>query len=371
MSVSRNSITRLDASQFRRDAETGFLFAPVQPTRAGVFVYQDSSGKTVRELRDDADVFDPVSLATLENAVITNSHPPEMVNADNVEKYQVGNTFGPHRRADDGLHTRTDAVVRDSKAIADIDRGKQEVSCGYRCDVIDEPGIHPVHGEYDRKQTNIRYNHLAIEWRGRAGSGARLRTDSEQYRFDAWEIPADNDNNKEAPMSEQKPEVQETKTDALQEQIKKVVELEQKLDSVTAERDKLQGAVEGLQSQLEEAQKFDKDAAVNARIALIKQAEAHLPQDFKFDGLTDEQIKSEVIKAKMPESKLDGYSAERIDGMYEVVLNAPAPKQERTDSFTKANEIYQNAERTDAHKQSADAYAAMVAKKANKWKEGK
>ena len=75
MSVSRNSITRLDASQFRRDAETGFLFAPVQPTRAGVFVYQDSSGKTVRELRDDADVFDPASLATLENAVITNSHP--------------------------------------------------------------------------------------------------------------------------------------------------------------------------------------------------------------------------------------------------------------------------------------------------------
>ena len=370
MSVSRNSITRLDSSQFRRDADTGFLFAPVQPTRAGVFMYQDASGKTIRELRADEDVFNAESLKTLENAVITNSHPPEMVNADNVEKYQVGNTFGDHRRADDGIHTRTDAVVRDVKAIADIDRGKHEVSCGYRCDVVEEAGTHPIHGAYDRKQTNIRYNHLAIEWRGRAGSGARLRADSEQIRFDAWEIPAEDNNKQEAPMSKET-EVQEQKLDALQEQVKKVTLLEQKLDTVTSERDKLKGSIDALKSQLEEAQKFDRDAAVNARLTLIKQAEKHLPTDFKFDGLTDDQIKAEVIKAKMPEAKLDGYNTDRLDGMYEVVLNAPEPKQERTDSFKKAETIYQNAERADAYKESETAYNAMIQKKANQWKAGK
>lgn len=161
-------------------------------------------------------------------------------------------------------------------------------------------------------------------------------------------------------MSDNKNAAEENKLDALQDQLKKVTVLEQKLDAVTSERDKLQGTIEGLQSQLEEAQKYDVAGAVNARIALIKQAEKHLPVDFKFDGLDDDQIKAEVIKAKMPEAKLDGYNSDRLDGMYEVVLSSPA-KQERTDGFNTATTIYQTATRVDADP-IGTAYQAQINK---------
>jgi hypothetical protein len=65
-----------------------------------------------------------------------------------------------------------------------IAKGMRELSCGYDCDVTDESGTWiNDEGEsltYDKRQRNIRYNHLAIVDFARAGRNARVRFDSDE-----------------------------------------------------------------------------------------------------------------------------------------------------------------------------------------------
>lgn len=355
MTVTRRSLCRMDGS-FRRDADTGYLIATVQPTRAGVFLYQDAKGNIIRELRPRSEVFDAESLASLENKPITNSHPPEMLTAANTAQYQTGSVIGQHKQADDGLHTVAGAQVTHMDAINDVEAGKQEVSCGYKCDIDEEPGNDPEFGQYDKVQRNIRYNHLAIEYRGRAGSGARLRTDnneSQQIRFDAWEIPTEETEKMEAQMSNDT----SVKLDALQEQGRlDAVEISNlktelaqvKLDKAESDKqaEQLQGRIDALVIELEEAKKMDVDAAVNARLALIEKARPHLPESQKFDGMTDDEIKGAVLAAKYDSVQLDGVSSERIDGMFEIAV-MQVKEATRTDGAAQAQAIYANAERKD------------------------
>ena len=356
MSVTRRSLCRMDGS-FRRDADTGYLIATVQPTRAGVFLYQDASGNIVRELRPRHEVFDIASLESLQNKPITNSHPPEFLNVANTDKYQVGTVTGLHNEAEDGLHTVAGAQVTHMDAIADVEKGKQQVSCGYKCDIDNTPGTDPEFGEYDRAQKNIRYNHLAIEWRGRAGSGARLRTDNEsqQLRFDAWEIQSETEKMEAQNVSNES----SVKLDALQEQgrvdaveiANLKTELAQvKLDKADADKsiETLQGRIDALVIELEEAKKIDVDAAVNARLALIEKARPHLAENFKFDGVSDDEIKGAVLTAKYDSVNLEGVSSERIDGMFEVAT-LEVKEQNRTDGGKQVQSVYAGAERKDVN----------------------
>jgi len=342
---------------FRRDADTGYLIATVQPTRAGVFLYQDASGNIVRELRPRHEVFDIASLESLQNKPITNSHPPEFLNVANTDKYQVGTVTGLHNEAEDGLHTVAGAQVTHMDAIADVEKGKQQVSCGYKCDIDNTPGTDPEFGEYDRSQKRIRYNHLAIEWRGRAGSGARLRTDNEsqQLRFDAWEIQTETDKQEAQNVSNES----SVKLDALQEQGRvdavEIANLKTELAQVKldkADSDKsietLQGRIDALVIELEEAKKIDVDAAVNARLALIEKARPHLADNFKFDGISDDDIKGAVLTAKYDSVNLDGVSSERIDGMFEVAT-LEVKEQNRTDGGKQVQSVYAGAERKDVN----------------------
>jgi hypothetical protein len=82
----------------------------------------------------------------------------------------------------------TAAVVNDEATLKRIElpptdpQALVEVSMGYLADVIPESGVTPTGEHYDAKQTNIRFNHMALLPQGhaRAGSGARLRLDGNQ-----------------------------------------------------------------------------------------------------------------------------------------------------------------------------------------------
>src|SRR5690606_27126345 len=76
-----------------------------------------------------------------------------------------------------------DMLITHADTIADIDKGKRELSCGYSCDLEHVPGewIDPRTGvahRYDAIQRNIRGNHVAVVSKGRAGPEARVRLDS-------------------------------------------------------------------------------------------------------------------------------------------------------------------------------------------------
>lgn len=170
-------VKRFDKGSFSEAIKTpqGFLRAPAFLTRTGVLTYRTPSGETRRELRKPEDVFDAESLKTLSAIPVTNDHPPEMLTADNAKKYMVGYTSDAVEKAGDKL--KSFLTLTDAAAILAAEGGKQQISCGYFADLDETPGV--WQGEpYDAIQRNIRYNHVAMVDRGRAGPEVKMRLDS-------------------------------------------------------------------------------------------------------------------------------------------------------------------------------------------------
>jgi hypothetical protein len=147
-------------------------------TRSGVFRYLRPDGSVRREWRDPAEVFKPESVATLEGLVVTNEHPPELINPSNAATYARG-LLGEYARRD-GQHLCSAIYVTDDSLRAEMTRAhrpKRQTSCGYVCELDETPGVTPDGEEYDARQYDIVYNHVAITERGRAVSSI-VRTDS-------------------------------------------------------------------------------------------------------------------------------------------------------------------------------------------------
>lgn len=176
-------VERWDRGEVRRAYKTpeGFLFVEGCATRCGVFEYRQPDGTVIRELRDDADVMDPASLASLGRKPATLEHPEDngqrvLVTPDNWDRYAVGQVG--EKIAGAGGYVDVTLTVNRADALAAIASGVQELSCGYECEIDPTPGVHPTYGRYDQRQTNIQYNHLALVPQGRAGDQARLRMDA-------------------------------------------------------------------------------------------------------------------------------------------------------------------------------------------------
>lgn len=173
---------RFDAGKLGKVERTpqGGIRVSAYLTRTGVFEYRRADGSIQRELRHPDQVFRDDSLATLQDATLTHLHP-DRVTSKEYSKLAIGHTRDPKRADDNGVaYVEGVAVVQREDAVKKIDSGElQELSCGYSCDVINEPGEY--NGErYDAIQTNIRYNHVALgpkNW-GRAGNNVALRLDS-------------------------------------------------------------------------------------------------------------------------------------------------------------------------------------------------
>jgi hypothetical protein len=173
---------RYDAGQLgkARLDHTGNLIVNGTLTRTGVFEYRRADGSVRRELRHPDEVFSEASLESAVQAPVTLGHPPKPVTPDTFRNYAVGNTGDTVKT--DGQTLSAMLTIRDAGAIAAVlgKGGKpvRELSCGYTADVIEEPGS--WNGErYDLRQVNIRYNHVAIVQRGRAGRVARLHIDAD------------------------------------------------------------------------------------------------------------------------------------------------------------------------------------------------
>lgn len=168
---------RYDAIQIKAVVTPdGFIRDRPVITRTGIFEYRDSAGKTVREYRSPDEVFKADSLATVLGIPITDKHHG-MITADNVSAI-IGTVLTPGVKEDAGVVA--DIVIHQAKRLG----SKRELSLGYHAEVVTESGVTPDGHRYDAVQRNIRYNHLAVVERGRAGN-ARLRLDSnEAVSFD-------------------------------------------------------------------------------------------------------------------------------------------------------------------------------------------
>lgn len=133
-------------------------------------IEDERKDQLISVIRDEADVFQPETLASFEGAIFTDDHPSaEEVNTQNVQYLQRGFVKDVRRgEGNDADKIVADIIVTDPVTIDEIvDDGKREISCGYKC----------TYEEVDGKiyQREIRGNHVALVDSGRAGKDVAIK----------------------------------------------------------------------------------------------------------------------------------------------------------------------------------------------------
>ena len=173
---------RSPALRSPRKQSNGFLKADGAFTRVGVFTYGSR-----RELRLPGEVFSSSAMASYAGLPVTDGHPPGdgMVTADNASRFSKGWASNPRQ---DGDFLIGEITITDAALIKKMESGTKALSLGYDVDFIEGAGIgvkkHPLFGDFDFIQTNIRANHLAIVPAGRAGPEAKVRMDEAEFDYD-------------------------------------------------------------------------------------------------------------------------------------------------------------------------------------------
>lgn len=315
----------------------GWLRADAMLTRTGVFTYRNADGTEHKELRLDSEVFAPAALASFGLVPLTLDHPPTMLDAQNAKQYSVGAVGENIRR--DGDFVRASLLVTDAKAITELEAGKQQVSCGYSCDLVEEPGVHPTFGKYDAVQRNIRGNHVAIVDVGRAGPEARVRLDG-----DAAEMVDDSivtkvralesefaARHKGKPMAKIKMDgVEFEVTDQVAQAFEKydatargVLDAERK---ARAEADAAR-VIEKNRADAAEGEVKTLPARADALARLIARAREVLGAEFKSDGLDSRAIKAAMVaKVLGADFKTDGFDEGHLDAALAAAEKLKAEK---------------------------------------------
>lgn len=329
--VTRIDVGRLD--KFER-TPTGGLRIPAALTRVGVLTYQDAAGNVIRELRPPDEVFAAESIATLEDAAVTDLHPDANVTPQTWKRDAVGHVKGP--KADTGAgRILGEVLVQDAREIALIESGERvEVSSGYSVELDRTPGV--FEGEpYDVVQRRIRYNHVGLGpagW-GRAGPEIALRLDA------AHEL-----------VGGAQPSLPETRSGRMTEIIKldgveyeygsrsHVQALEKRANDAVASSSQLQGRFDTLEERVvkltserdaavkradEASSPENLDAAVQARLGLVDRARRVLGADFTGEGLADAEIMGQTLEAQgVALTDEQAANADYVRGRFEAITDA-------------------------------------------------
>ena len=165
----------------------------------GILQYKQDDGSIVRELISEEELFNADSLLSLGLKPITAEHPDVPVDVSNMKQFRVGNIL-----QDIVVKEGPQGFVRVKMLIDDPDAqeaarndGMDGTSPAYKVIIVEKSGVHPIFGEYDRIQTNRRYNHTALTRNPRAGFAAHVRLDSGDAimiheRSDTFSGPDDN-----------------------------------------------------------------------------------------------------------------------------------------------------------------------------------
>ncbi len=163
-----------------KETEEGYLYVDGFAVVPGILRYPRADGTVVRELILPEDIHDPASVDSLRRKPITWEHPPRRVDSQNVDAYGIGNLDDTGRGPDGEL--KVQFLIQKADYVEKFKRGdKRGLSPGYMCQLDDTPGVHPVYGEYDRRQHSRRYNHLAIVSNPRGGPRASARFDADDF----------------------------------------------------------------------------------------------------------------------------------------------------------------------------------------------
>jgi len=330
-SMYRYEQINLDSLDKYEKTDEGFIRIPARVTRSGVFLYKKADGSYVRELRPKAEVFNEDSLKSILGKIITNEHPIEMITAENAKEYQVG-FIGDSVEVVDDKYVRVPLTITDKNTITEIENGKKELSCGYRSVVFDKKGIEE-NEEYDSVQTEIRYNHVAIVNKGRAGSMVRIDNEdavlvSEEEKPNKKNMEENMENKEKLDSLEKK--VIELKADSKNYE-EEITGLKAKLDSLDEEKKEVEQELEEAKAKLDS---FDSNVIEKAkeRAELIKLINDSFEiEQEKLDGMSNDEMKVEYIQSKTDSFELVDADSKLIDVAFKAVKSIK--KAEKVDSI--------------------------------------
>ena len=166
--------TRLSENISRREPEGYLLCLNVPVARTGIQEYLPEelglpSGRgTVPVSRTETEVFSSETIASFEGMPVTNDHPPDGVDIENIRRLQMGHAHNVRRGVgEESDLLLADLIITDPRLIDAILDGKREISCGYTYELTEENGQY-----YQRK---IRGNHIAVVDAGRAGHRVSIK----------------------------------------------------------------------------------------------------------------------------------------------------------------------------------------------------
>jgi len=325
---------RVDKAPMPRVTRTdeGYLRGEAIVTRTGVFTYVNPDGTKRRELRHPDDIIRDDSIASMRQIPVTIDHPADLVNADTAQDLSVGMT-GENVRADGG-HIIAPFTITHKSGIDAVNAGRRELSLGYRLDLVAEQGEY--NGErYDYRQTNVRYNHLALVAQARAGHSARINLDGAAVLSDPETDP------KEVKPMTVKVNLDGIEYEAAPEVKNALAKANARADAAEAERDdvkrsradmqkeydSLKAKMDELEAEMKATKEANNDAAIaeaaKSRVALLTKAGKVIDADQHMDA-SDREIMEAVIKARHDGIDLSSKSADYVAARFDAVIDAIA-----------------------------------------------
>lgn len=319
---------RYDRGEIRswRRTSQGGIVVEGYPTRTGRLRYVDPSGRERWEYRPPDEVFRADSLASMEHAPVTDGHPPELVTSENYTRYSRGHGSAGRR---DGELVACTLVVQDAGLIAKIEAGTAELSCGYELEHYDETPGHCPEGRYDGVQRGIKYNHIAVVDKGRAGRVCRIRTDGDQetptphpeehmitIRIDGVEYPLGTEaEQRAAAAAYQRHEAT---------QASRITELTATGERAAARADAAEARVTEMTARLDAAP-AEQNRAVAQHVAAIDAArragvEVRIDTADGQQTMSVDAIRKAVIAKIYPKRSIEGRSDAYVEALYETAL---------------------------------------------------
>lgn len=326
---------RFDSVQIKAHFDdNGFLVDRPIVARIGAQTYQTPHGPRV-EFRPASEVFKADSLQSFAGKPVTVGHVT--VTPKNAKEVVVGSCAGAGIASGIGvevpLSIYSDVAISKAKA-----KEAGELSVGYTSVDIEKPGYgsndtgeyifaedmkadeKPPEGwvKFDAVQTDIKVNHIALVFKGRAGI-AKLNLDAEQ------EFPYDNNvKSTKGDVQMKKIKIDSVEVDVAPEVASHIEKLtaniatvQGKADAFEAERDALKVKVDSMPELIKaEVAKIKADEA--ARADVVKVAEE---AGVKHDGVELKDLKAAIVKAMLNKdvsSKSDAY----IDAMFDVARDS-------------------------------------------------
>ena len=308
--------------------ENGFLRVDGIAAKEGVMTYMKSDGTVIREFVPASTLADSEAVDMLVGSPVTVEHPG-VLDSGTASRHSKGSVAKAAVR--DG-RLNVGVVVTSADAIEEIQRGKRQLSPGYRAVLDFTPGEYDGI-KYDAVQVKRVYNHLAIVSSARGGTECQLRLDS--YKQDglncAVEVPTKPTTDEVTKMPSVKlhsgatVEVADASTaSTIQAEINQLATRADAADSMVekAALDELQGKFDALEAELEKV-KGEQDARMDAdeigsylevvESAKKLKADIEIKQDGKYLDAT-------AIMASAIGIEAEGKSPEYLKGRFDSAV---------------------------------------------------